>query len=114
MENILENIRKIRESKGYSQEAIADQLKMTQSKYARFERGATKTDLETLCQVANIFGMSLVDLIAYPEKMVKATSLSGEESSELRAILQIELKKERKEQVLKLVFGENNLEILNR
>lgn len=32
----------------------------------------------------------------------------------LKATLTIELKKEKKDQVLKLVFGENNLEILNK
>lgn len=34
--------------------------------------------------------------------------------SDIKATLTIELKKEKKEQVLKLVFGENNLEILNK
>ena len=35
-------------------------------------------------------------------------------SDEVRATLTIELSQSKKEQVLKLVFGENNLEILNR
>ena len=36
----------------------------------------------------------------------------GEEPVE--AILQIKLKKDKKDQVLKLVFGDNNIEILNK
>lgn len=32
----------------------------------------------------------------------------------MEAILQVRLRKDKKDQVLKLVFGENNIEILNR
>jgi transcriptional regulator with XRE-family HTH domain len=114
MNKLLENVRTIRESKGYSQEDVAEMIKTSQPKYARFERGATKTDLEFLEQVAKVFNMSLIDIIAYPVKMVDANSINTSLNNDIKAVLQIELKKEKKEQVLKLVFGENNLEILNK
>jgi transcriptional regulator with XRE-family HTH domain len=34
-------------SKGYSQDYMAELINITQSAYARFERGTTKTDLKT-------------------------------------------------------------------
>ena len=46
----------------------------------------------------------------YPQKYTS----DGKTSEDVEAILQIKLKKDRKEQVLKLVFGDNNLEILNK
>ena len=55
--------------------------------------------------------MSEIDLITYPEKYVKSDKLTDEP---VEAVLQIKLKKDKKDQVLKLVFGENNIEILNR
>ena len=55
--------------------------------------------------------MSVVDLFTYPDKYIKATQTEGEQ---IEAILQIKLRKDKKDQVLKLVFGENNIEILNK
>ena len=42
-EKIIKNVRIFREKANYSQEEIAEKMNITQSKYARFERGATKT-----------------------------------------------------------------------
>ena len=55
--------------------------------------------------------MSEIDLITYPDKYVKKSEQGGEP---VEAVLQIKLQKEKKEQVLKMIFGENNLEILNK
>ncbi|WP_373827801.1 helix-turn-helix domain-containing protein [Bacteroides heparinolyticus] len=116
MDSILENIRKIRESKGYTQEVIADKLKMTQAKYARFERGATKTDLSIVRKVADFFEMSLVDLISYPQKLIDPELIEKDNRTqqEVKATLSIEMGKERKDQVFRFLFGENNVEILNK
>ena len=55
--------------------------------------------------------MSVIDILTYPKIFVESTSNTLEP---VEAILQIRLQKDKKDQVLKLVFGENNLEILNR
>ena len=39
---ILENVRIFREKANFSQEYLAEKMKISQPKYARFERGATK------------------------------------------------------------------------
>ncbi len=116
MDVVLEIIRSIRESKGYSQEKIADLLHLTQASYARFERGATKTDLELVRKIADLFGMSLVDLISYPKKLVDPDSLTNSKTlqKEVKATLTIEMGKEKKDQVFRFLFGDNNLEILNK
>jgi transcriptional regulator with XRE-family HTH domain len=105
---ILSKIKSIREKHNYSQEVMAEKMNITQSKYARFESGRTKTDLDTLHVFCSIFDMSLKDFIIYPDK------LTNNEEDDIKAILQIELKKDKKEHVLKFIFGENNLEILNK
>lgn len=112
MKDILKNIRLIRESKGFSQEQIAEMMKITQSQYARFERGATKTDLETLYEFSLVVGMSLIDIISYPKKYVEIGQQPNGDAVE--ATLQIKLRNDKRDQVLKLVFGDNNIEILNR
>jgi transcriptional regulator with XRE-family HTH domain len=112
MENILKNIRTIREAKGLSQDETAEMMKISQSQYARFERGTTKTDLETLQLFAKCVGLDLIDIITYPKKYVEIGTTST--CNDLEATLQIKLRNDKRDQVLKLVFGENNIEILNK
>ncbi len=54
--------------------------------------------------------MSVADVITYPDVHVKKEP-TGEP---VEAILQIKLKKEKKDQLPKLVFGENNIEIFSK
>jgi transcriptional regulator with XRE-family HTH domain len=86
---------------------VAEKMHKTQSSYARIERGATKIDLETLFVFAKVMGMSVIDVISYPKKMVEEG-----ENMDFEAILQLKLTKAQKEEVLRIVFGENNLELL--
>lgn len=113
MKEILKNIRAIREARGLSQDQLADIMKISQSQYARFERGATKTDLETLNEFAKAVEMTMVDIITFPRKYIDSDQLIIPEQT-VEAILQIKLKSDKKDQILKLVFGENNLEILSK
>ncbi len=105
---ILENIRKIRESKGYSQEYVASKLDMKQGSYNLIENGNRKLTVDKLLQIAIHLGVSPERIITYSEKEL------AKKEEPIKAILQIELQEEKKDQVLKLVFGENNLELLNR
>ena len=105
--DVVRNFRLIRENKGLSQETVAEKMHKTQSSYARVERGATKIDLETLFMFAKVMDMSVIDIIAYPKKMVE----EGEKMS-IEAILQLRLTRTKKDEVLKIVFGDNNLELL--
>ena len=109
---INEIFKKIREVTGNSQTEMADKMSKTQSAYARYELGKTKIDFETVELFAKIVGMSVVDVITYPEKWGPIEK--RDEREETKVTLQIELKKDKKDQVLKLAFGENILEILNK
>jgi hypothetical protein len=64
-------------------------------------------------KLADYYNLTVIDLLAYPEKYVNTKSIIAD-SVEEKVSLTVELKKEKKDQVLKLVFGENNLEILNK
>lgn len=104
--------KKIREVTGQSQSELADKMNKTQSAYARYELGKTKIDFETIELFARTVNMSVIDVITYPEKWGPIET--REEKEETKVVLQIELKKDKKDQVLKLAFGENILEILNK
>ena len=110
---ILKNVRMFREQANLSQDQLADKMKITQSSYARFERGETKTDLETLLLFCKTLNKSLIEVITYPDTFINVTDIYNCKEED-RVSLTIELKKDKREQVLKLVFGDNNLEIFNR
>lgn len=116
MEEILRNIRAIRESRGFSQEQMADLMKISQSQYARFERGATKADLETVFKFCENINFRVIDLITYPKVFIDPAIMDvlKPNNNEIKATLQIELEAGKREEVLKLVLGENYLEIFNK
>lgn len=112
MKDVLVNIREIRQKFGYSQDFVAKKLNMSQNGYSLIECGARNLNYSDLNQIAIVFGMSVIDIITYPEKWIPISEI--ESKIEPKVIMQIELSHEKKDQVLKLAFGENILEILNK
>ncbi|MDR1718014.1 MAG: helix-turn-helix domain-containing protein [Prevotella sp.] len=113
MKTIYDTLLKLRKKKGKTQAELAEYLSLDSSSYGKLERGETDITLTKLEQLAQYYNMSVVDLISYPDKYINVKQVINAEIEE-KVSLTIELKKEKKEQVLKLVFGENNLEILNK
>ena len=68
--NINEKIRRIRESKEWSQEQMAERLGMSKNGYAKIERGEVTLNLERLEQIAQILGVGIVDLLQNKDKNV--------------------------------------------
>lgn len=78
MENILKNIKQIRENFGYSQENMASELSMAQSSYGLIENGKRKLTYEKLEQIAIVFNCETIDIITYPNKYVDKELFSNE------------------------------------
>lgn len=110
-EKLLANIRKIQRDRNLTQSALADAIGVTPSQMSKMLRGNVSFSLEQVSCLAHYLSMDEIDLFTYPDKYVK---LSSGDPEPVEAILQIKLKKDKKDQVLKLVFGENNIEILNK
>ncbi len=108
MNDILKNIDTIRRNKGYSQEYLASQIGIKQAGFSLIMSGERELKYNTLLQIANALQESVIDIIAYPEKYV----LSRENNISAETILQIKLDNDKKEQVLKIVFGDQATELL--
>ena len=67
MEGTEVNLREIRESKHLSQRYVAGLMNITQSAYARLEKGKTQLRIDYLKAFAKAVGMSVTDVIMYPE-----------------------------------------------
>lgn len=61
--SIGENLRNIRESKGYSQRNLAEKVGITQSMLAQMERGTKVMTLPTALSLAEILECSVMDFV---------------------------------------------------
>ncbi len=104
-----EAIREIRLSKSMNQQVIADLLDVDVAVISNIEKGKRDLKLGEIEKISNLFAMPLVDLITYPDVYVKKDS---EKEEALEAILQIKLRKDKKEKVLRDILGDNNYELI--
>lgn len=63
--DIKDKIRQIRESKGFTQEDIADKLGVTRANYRYFENRGNKLTIEQLGNIASALGVSMADILGY-------------------------------------------------
>jgi transcriptional regulator with XRE-family HTH domain len=59
MENILKNIKKARERKGYSLNYVAIELSICESAYRKIENGLSRLRVDSLIQISEILGVSV-------------------------------------------------------
>ena len=110
-QQILSNIKRIMRDRGLTQQTLAEYIEVGPSQFSKIIKGSVGLSMVQLSKLATSLSMREIDIITYPEVYVKPES---KESEPVEAILQIKLKKDKKDQVLKLVFGDNNIEILNK
>lgn len=70
MTEVGSNIRKIRELKGFSQDFMANQLKISQRQYSRIENEETKLDLDKLNAISEVLEVTLEQLLRFNEKFI--------------------------------------------
>ena len=107
---IIQNIREIRINKGIPQKILADALSVDIAVISNIENGKRELKVAELENIANCLGVEVIDLFTYPDKYVP----SDKEHEDIEAILQIRLKDEKKIEILRSVFGDSNVEILNK
>lgn len=65
-----ENIRKVRELKGYSQDYMAQELGVSQRTYSAIENENNKIDTERLESIAKVLEVSVLDLLIFDDKVL--------------------------------------------
>lgn len=106
---VTENIRKILNDRNLTQNAAAGYAGMSQAQFSKVMNGRSNFTIWQLSKMANELGMRLIDLFTYPEVYQPVLK----DNDEMTASITIQLKDEKKEQALKLLFGEKNLKLLN-
>jgi transcriptional regulator with XRE-family HTH domain len=108
--NVVENIINIRKEKGISQEFIANALHVDTSVISNIERGKRELKVCELVIIAKSLGVDVLYLLTYPHVYIKKEFKTDSEPAE--AILQLKLKGENRDKVLKLLFGDKNFDFL--
>lgn len=109
--NVPKNIAAIRKEKGLNQSVIAEAMNADNAVVSNIEKGKRELKVSELEIIAKALGVDVLYLLTYPEVYEKKQE-SKEEAVE--AILQIKLQADKKEKILELIFGDSNLEILNK
>jgi transcriptional regulator with XRE-family HTH domain len=65
-----ENIRKIRELKGFTQQNLADEIKVDQKTISRIEKGQLSPKFETLEELSRALSVSLAQIMAFDEHLI--------------------------------------------
>lgn len=109
---VIENVRKIMIDRKLTQAAAAECAGTSPSQFSKILNGEVQMSLWQISNFASSMGMELIDVFTYPDKYIKNDAKRGDDSVE--AVLQIKLKESKKEEVLRLIFGDRSLEVLNK
>jgi transcriptional regulator with XRE-family HTH domain len=74
--SVHEKIRLVREAKGLTQEQVAEKLEMSPNGYGDIERGDSDIKLSKLEKIAELFGISLSELVDLTEKGIFTVSFA--------------------------------------
>lgn len=108
---LVDNIRKAMSDRGFIQSELAEASGISQTALSKILLRDQRLSIDYLSKIAKGLSLREIDLFTYPDVFVRAEE-SGAGPAEV--LLQLRLNKEKKDQVLKLVFGENDIEILNK
>jgi transcriptional regulator with XRE-family HTH domain len=76
-----EKIRLIREMRGFSQENVAAKLGILQNAYSRIETNQTKLEATMLTKIAEVLGVSPMDILSSQPAIINFQSNKGTQQS---------------------------------
>lgn len=108
---VTQNVRRAMSAAGFYQSRLAIEADIPEAALSKMLNGDQHLTLEALSKIASALSLREIDLLTWPDRYDLAGDMEG---GPTEVLLQMRLTKEKKDQVLKLVFGENNIEILNK
>jgi len=99
-----DNLKKLRESKGYTQQEMADIIHTHRTGYSKMENNQQEIPVDCLVYIAKHFAIAVDDIIFYEDKNAVPTEVSMEDVATLEQLKLInELDHEEKTILLKLI-----------
>jgi transcriptional regulator with XRE-family HTH domain len=66
--NIAENLKRIREQRGYQQKQVAIEIGIGTTNYNRVENGQREASIEVLDKLANFYGITIDNIVHFEDK----------------------------------------------
>ena len=88
-----ENVRKIRELKGFSQQNLADEIKVDQKTISRIEKGDLSPKFETLVSISKVLSINISQLLAFNESLIFNNYNQYQQGGNYNAYLNTEIDK---------------------
>lgn len=108
MNDVRDNIKTLISVTGTKQEALATAIGYRQSFMSEMLNKKKEIKYSTLLLIAKFFGMSIVDLITYPKVFIPKAG----DDMPAEAILQLRLSPDKRDQVMRLVFGSDVVDLI--
>ncbi|MDR1090717.1 MAG: helix-turn-helix transcriptional regulator [Prevotella sp.] len=108
---VVENLIKIMNDSKLTKTSFADQIEFSESKWNKISNGKQALNVDDLSKIAQKLHMKEIDIYTYPKRYVESNK---EKEDAINAQITIGLREEIKDKVLGLIFGDRNLEILNK
>jgi transcriptional regulator with XRE-family HTH domain len=70
MKHVGKNIRKLRLRQGWNQQYVANRLNISIPAFSKIETGYTDINLSRLSELANVFGVGILEIIRSPEEEI--------------------------------------------
>lgn len=102
MQHIGKNIKKIREEKSLTQQAIADLIAMHRSNYSRVETGDRDLSIEAVGKIAKFFNMTIDDLVNFEGEIPNEVTFDDKNTIEQMQLIQ-QLDEEDRTTIFKIV-----------
>lgn len=110
-EKIVQNLVRIKNERNYTQKAIGQMGGIDESQISRVLSGEVGLRIDQLEEISRGLGMRVIDIITYPEVYVPESAIPD---NDVDAVLMVRLKDGKKQEILRSVFGDENIEILNK
>ncbi|MBQ9475188.1 MAG: helix-turn-helix transcriptional regulator [Bacteroidales bacterium] len=110
-EQLRKNVVKLLQDRNLHNRDLADALDIDPGQVSRILNGKAMFTLAHIEKISRAFDLRPIDIFTYPDIYIKA---DGTDKGPAEVLLQLRLTQEKKDQVLKLVFGDNNIEIFNK
>ncbi len=107
---VISNLNKIQINSGLTKSSFALTIGYPESKWNKISNGHQNLSIDELSNIAEKLSMREIDIYTYPNKYY----LPDDKNDDVKVIVSLEVKNSIKSKVLKDVFGNQNIEILNK
>ena len=104
---VIENIKRIREEKNISQEALSYAISDNKTTFSKVEAQKRKLRVDELDKIANVLEVDVLYLFTYPKHYVEADSVPRND----RVSITFEVSPSQRDSLLKMVIEERDINI---